>query len=108
MKYLDRIPSHAIIYDAVEIAKKKGHRGISSFVNGVLRNIQRKGFRYVTEIPSKQRQIATQTSHPEWLLNYWDRQYGQVTSEKIANTNIKQIIISKINHQIITVRETMI
>lgn len=90
MKYLDRIPSHAIIYDAVEIAKKKGHRGISSFVNGVLRNIQRKGFRDVTEIPSKQRQIATQTSHPEWLLNYWERQYGPETSEKIAKTNMKQ------------------
>src|SRR5690625_299524 len=90
MKYLDRIPSHAIIYDAVEIAKKKGHRGISSFVNGVLRNIQRKGFRDVTEIPSKQRQIATQTSHPEWLLNNEEKQYSPETSEKIAKTNMKQ------------------
>lgn len=43
MVFLDRVPDHAVIYESVEIAKKKGHKGIASFVNGVLRNIQRKG-----------------------------------------------------------------
>ena len=43
MVYLDRIPDRAVLYEAVEIAKKRGHPGIASFVNGVLRNVQRKG-----------------------------------------------------------------
>ena len=43
MIYLDKVPEHAIINEAVEIAKQRGHKGIGSFVNGVLRNVQRKG-----------------------------------------------------------------
>src|SRR5699024_3258376 len=43
MVYLDRVTDHAIIHEAVEIAKQRGHKGVASFVNGVLRNIQRKG-----------------------------------------------------------------
>ena len=42
MVYLDKVPDHAILFEAVEIAKKRGHKGITSMVNGVLRNIQTK------------------------------------------------------------------
>lgn len=42
--YLDKIPDHAIFYDAVEIAKYKGHQGIAKLVNAILRNFQRKGW----------------------------------------------------------------
>src|SRR5690625_4108352 len=45
MIYLDKVPTYAIIHEAVEIAKRRGHRGIGSFVNGVLRNVERKGVR---------------------------------------------------------------
>lgn len=37
--YLDRIPSHAAVNEAVNIAKKRGHQGISGMVNGVLRSV---------------------------------------------------------------------
>ena len=41
MAFLDRVPDHAAIFEAVQIAKKRGHQGIVKFVNGVLRNVQR-------------------------------------------------------------------
>ncbi|MGV2643781.1 16S rRNA (cytosine(967)-C(5))-methyltransferase RsmB, partial [Clostridium perfringens] len=37
--YLDRIPDHAVVSEAVKLAKRRGHQGISGMVNGVLRNI---------------------------------------------------------------------
>lgn len=43
MEYLEKIPDRAAIHEAVEIAKIRGHKGIASFVNGVLRSIQREG-----------------------------------------------------------------
>src|SRR5690625_4143882 len=43
MRFLDKIPDYAIINEAVEIAKNKGHKGTGSLVNGVLRSIQRQG-----------------------------------------------------------------
>src|SRR5699024_7029279 len=41
--YLDQVPSYAVINEAIEIAKKRGHKGISSVVNGVLPSFQRHG-----------------------------------------------------------------
>ena len=53
MVYLDKIPDRAAIYEAVEIAKKRGHKGISGMVNGVLRNIQRKGLPVTGQIKDR-------------------------------------------------------
>ncbi|WP_283776836.1 transcription antitermination factor NusB, partial [Bacillus cereus] len=41
--YLSRIPPHAAVNEAVEIAKRRGHRGIASTVNGILRSVLRSG-----------------------------------------------------------------
>ena len=50
MIYLDRVPERAAIHEAVEIAKRRGHKGIVGMVNGVLRSIQREGVPSVDEI----------------------------------------------------------
>lgn len=41
--YLDRIPDHAVINEAVTIAKTNGHGGLGNFVNAILRKFQRQG-----------------------------------------------------------------
>lgn len=38
-----KIPDHAVLHESVEIAKIRGHKGIASFVNGILRSMQRDG-----------------------------------------------------------------
>ncbi|GAE29194.1 ribosomal RNA small subunit methyltransferase B [Halalkalibacter hemicellulosilyticusJCM 9152] len=43
MVFLDRVPDRAVIHEAVTIASKRGHRGISGMVNGILRSFQRQG-----------------------------------------------------------------
>ena len=49
----------AAIHEAVEIAKRRGHKGIAGMVNGVLRSIQREGVPSVDEIkdPVEQQQL---------------------------------------------------
>lgn len=90
MFFLDRIPHHAILYESVEIAKRKGHKGTASFVNGVLRNIQRQGIPSTDSIEDKRKRISVETSHPEWLINYWMDTYGENLTEEMAKTNITQ------------------
>lgn len=83
MAYLDKIPDHAIIFETVEIAKKRGHVGISKFVNGVLRSIQRQGFpNFDLEDPI--RRIHLLYSMPIWLVEKLVNEYGLDTTEKIA------------------------
>ncbi|AZK49029.1 16S rRNA (cytosine(967)-C(5))-methyltransferase RsmB [Paenibacillus lentus] len=86
--YLDRIPPHAAVNEAVNIAKRRGHQGISGMVNGVLRNVLRRKeeLKLPEDMPSVRR-IALEHSHPEWLVSRWIEQYGEETAEAICRAN---------------------
>ncbi|XQY93461.1 16S rRNA (cytosine(967)-C(5))-methyltransferase RsmB [Metabacillus sp. HB246100] len=88
MYYLDRIPERAIFFEAVEIAKRRGHKGISSFVNGVLRSIQREGIQNLEEIKDPIERLSIKTSHPKWLVEKWVSQYGYEETEKMCEENL--------------------
>ncbi|KSU85023.1 MULTISPECIES: 16S rRNA (cytosine(967)-C(5))-methyltransferase RsmB [Fictibacillus] len=89
MVYLDRIPDHAIINEAVEIAKARGHKGISGMVNGVLRKIQREGTRDISVIENDEERLSLQYSMPQWLVHRWIEQYGLHETEKMCMANTK-------------------
>lgn len=108
MLYLDRVPDRAVIFEAVEIAKKRGHRGIASMVNGVLRAIQREGVPPLEAIEDEVERLSVATSHPHWLVNRWVLQYGFDTTKKICEANLlppKQT--ARVNTARITVEEAM-
>ncbi|WP_347550395.1 16S rRNA (cytosine(967)-C(5))-methyltransferase RsmB [Pseudalkalibacillus hwajinpoensis] len=88
MIYLDRVPDRAIIHEAVEIAKKRGHKGISGLVNGVLRNTQRKGLRNPEEIGDVAERISIAKSHPLWLVQRWIEQLGVEATEAMCEENL--------------------
>lgn len=88
MLYLDRVPERAAIHEAVEIAKKRGHKGISGLVNGVLRSIQREGVPSLDEIKNAEKRLAVATSHPEWLVKEWIDVYGMEIAEKMCEVNL--------------------
>lgn len=88
MIYLDRIPDRAAIFEAVEIAKKRGHQGIASMVNGVLRAIQREGVPSLDTIVDDIERLAVATSHPYWLVKRWVNQYGIEETKKMCETNL--------------------
>lgn len=86
--YLDRIPEHAVVNEAVQIAKRRGHQGISGMVNGVLRSVLRRKAELVLPdgLPAVRR-IALATSHPEWMVRRWIRQFGEPAAERICEAN---------------------
>ena len=88
MLYLDRVPERAAIHEAVEIAKRRGHKGIAGLVNGVLRSIQREGVPSLDEIKSPEKRLAIATSHPEWLVKEWIEAYGIDTARQMCEVNL--------------------
>lgn len=88
MVYLDRIPERAVLFEAVEIAKKRGHKGIASLVNGVLRSIQREGLPDIEEIADRVERLSIKTSHPKWLVKKWIDQFGYEEAEKMCEINL--------------------
>ena len=92
--YLDKVPEYAIINEAVEIAKKRGHQGIASFINGVLRNVVRKGVPDVKTIGHRVKRLAIETSHPEWLVDRWVTQFGYDVTAQMCRTNLEKKPVS--------------
>jgi 16S rRNA (cytosine967-C5)-methyltransferase len=86
--YLDRIPDRAVLHEAVEIAKKRGHKGISGLVNGVLRSIQRKGIPSLEEIKDPIERVSIETSHPFWLVKRWEEQFGLDKTREMCEMNL--------------------
>ncbi|WP_027084227.1 16S rRNA (cytosine(967)-C(5))-methyltransferase RsmB [Cohnella panacarvi] len=88
LRWLTRVPAHAAVAEAVNIAKRRGHAGIAGLVNGVLRGIIRDGI--ATPLPSNlspAERISLEHSHPEWLVQRWIDAYGEKTAEKICAAN---------------------
>ncbi len=88
MIYLDRVPDRAAIHEAVEIAKKRGHRGIASLVNGVLRSIQREGVPSLDAIKDPLEKISVSTSHPLWLVRKWAEELGVTKTKEMCEENL--------------------
>ena len=108
LEFLDKVPEYAVIHEAVEIAKQKGHKGIASFVNGVLRNVVRKGVPNTNEITDPLEKISIETSHPRWLVERWSDQYGLETTKEMCETNLLKKPVSLRVNQLQISREEVI
>lgn len=85
--YLTKIPPHAVVHEAVEIAKKRGHKRIAPTVNGILRNVLRQGVRSLDDLKDGIAKTAIETSHPEWLIKRWTEQFGEQEAAIMAHEN---------------------
>ena len=105
MAYLDRVPDHAAIFEAVQIAKKRGHQGIAKFVNGVLRNVQRAGFDGVSSIKDERERLSVEYSMPRWIVDLLFEQYGEEAREIFPSLNIAPHLSARIQNPEMSVHE---
>ena len=68
LRYLERIPAHAAVSESVQLVRRARKVSAAGFVNAVLRKVDRQPVAW----PDR----AVELSHPAWLLERWDRQYG--------------------------------
>lgn len=108
MEYLTRIPAHAAVNEAVEIAKRRGHKGIASMVNGILRSVLREGVPSTAAIQNPVERLAVETSHPQWLVERWVESYGfEETAAMLHENNIPPVQTVRVNTTRATVAEVL-
>lgn len=97
--YLDKIPDHAAVNEAVEIAKHRArHRGVSATVNGILRSILREGVQDTTKIEDVATRISIETSHPEWLVRRYIEAFGvEKTEDLLIENNFPPLQTVRVN-----------
>lgn len=106
--YLTKIPSHAVVHEAVEIAKRRGHKRIAPTVNGILRSVLRQGVRSLDDLQEGVEKIAIETSHPEWLIARWIAMYGEEEATIMAHENNHPAMMSlRVNTAKVTVEEAI-
>ena len=86
---LDRIPAHAAVNSAVEMARRFGHEGTVKLVNAVLRRLEREHAALPFPDPAQfpVAYLATAYSHPAWLVERWLPRYGFADTEALLRAN---------------------
>lgn len=93
--FMDRIPAHASINEAVKLAKKYGHKGTVGYVNGVLRRIEREREQHFSnDEPSSADDLAIRYSHPDYLVRLWIEQFGFEFAKKLIVANNSRPLLS--------------
>ena len=88
--FLDKVPAYAAVNEAVEIAKHRGGKKASGFVNGVLRNFLRQKERpgeTQNDNESSVANLAAEYSHPQWLV--------QALAGSISATSKRKLLMRK-------------
>ena len=93
--HLDRVPSAAVVDDAVSLTRAAGKKSAAGFVNAVLRSALRQ--RNSLPLPSRPDDPANREaallylgvswSHPEWLVTRWLDRYGFERTETWVQFN---------------------
>lgn len=76
-----KTPAHAAVFETVELAPKRA-RGL---VNAVLRSADRRATE-LNELTVKQ-PLHIRTSHPEFLVQKWTRQFGEAATNELCRWN---------------------
>jgi 16S rRNA (cytosine967-C5)-methyltransferase len=87
--FLDRVPAHAAVNEAVEQARRRTHRGGAGFVNAVLRRIARAPSlaAWAVEEAEPIRRLGIEFSHPDLLVERWLGQFGEEKTRALLSAN---------------------
>lgn len=87
--FLDRVPAHAAVNEAVEQAGSRTHAGGASFVNGVLRRIARSPRRddWPAGTVDRTTRLGIHYSHPDLLVERWLSTYGEERTIALLDAN---------------------
>jgi len=87
-----KVPAHAAVNEAVEVAKELKAGRAAGFVNAVLRRLSET--RAPPPPPSREvdpvGHVAVLTAHPRWMIERWSRWLGPSETERLSEANQQQ------------------
>lgn len=107
MVYFDKLPSYAIINDAVEMVKRKRGAKAAGFINKILHILQHHP---TIEIDTEDMDtyLSLYYSHPLWLVKMFKAQYGLEATKKILAENQEVPTLSSRVNTLKTTKEQLL
>lgn len=87
IRFLDRVPARAAVYESVELVKAARKRSAVGFANAVLRKIVSSPPAITARTPVED--LAQRLAHPQWLASRWMESYGLAATQKICEYDQK-------------------
>ncbi|WP_192800610.1 16S rRNA (cytosine(967)-C(5))-methyltransferase RsmB, partial [Streptococcus agalactiae] len=109
--YLDNIPDHAIVNDAVTIAKNRGNKkGAEKLINAVLRRVSSETLPEIASIKRQNKRYSVAYSMPVWLVKKLIDQYGETRAlaimESLFERNKASLRVTDLSQKQ-TIKETL-
>jgi 16S rRNA (cytosine967-C5)-methyltransferase len=88
LRFLTRIPGSAAVNESVNLVRHARVRSAGALVNAVLRRAVREpDFDPASGVDDDVARLSLLTSHPEWLIERWIKNFGFVEAETFARAN---------------------
>ncbi len=98
--FLDKIPDHAAVNEAVEFVKRLQGQKPADLTNAILRNIIRNknAIRYPDPEEDLPGYIAAYYSHPSWMVKRYLERFGREETERLLESNNERPLLTlKVN-----------
>lgn len=91
LRFLNRVPARAAIYESVEIVKQSRKKSAATFVNAVLRGASAAARADVAPLLPASLPLAERLgilhSHPTWLVERWLGRFGEAGTNALLEAN---------------------
>jgi 16S rRNA (cytosine967-C5)-methyltransferase len=106
--FLDRIPDHSAVHEAVAMSKQVLGGRFSGFVNAILRSALRDPENMDPKPKNNPKSLAVYYSHPEWLVNRWVKEFGPERAKNILEFNNQRANLTiRVNTIKVSINEVM-
>ena len=85
MRFLQRVPTRASIFESVELVKRARKRSAASFVNALLRKAIALPIAPLSDKSDDAAALAAANAHPLWLWQRWMAHYGAERARAICS-----------------------
>jgi len=80
-----RVKVHAAVNETVQLIAHLSRPHLKGFVNANLRSYTRKRETLLKQLAAQP--FAVQTSHSDWMVDRWNRQFGEIQTQAICKAN---------------------
>lgn len=102
------IAPHAALDEAVKLARRYGHEGVSRLTNAVLRSLQREKDPLAVDTADPIEALGIRHSLPDWLIRRWVDQLGLDEAAALAASANQPLPLTLRINRLKTTRETML
>lgn len=104
---LDRVPPHAAVSTAVDLAKAQFSEKEARFVNAILRNLGGRSAPPSVEADPAAH-LASLHSHPDWLVKRWVQRYGAEETAKLLewNNTVPSLVVQPARVELTELQQT--